>query len=231
MSLHKTFTLAAILFVGIANLSSGQDLKPTNSWSGVHNDSALADKMPTGGLIFDGKSFKTVWKAWMADEKIPDVDFNKDFVYVLKIKGPNRPSLFLSTVNQKSGDLSVYASSTKKGGPGFGFLLLQFPRNKVKSVSGRKIPRAPKRKTEGVTVTVVGKLTHGVMAIGGETTGTTIKANNIVFELQLKDEKQRKLADTNNGKMVEVSGQLTLKRGVERGNRWIVVVRSISPQK
>lgn len=86
--------------------------------------------------------------------------------------------------------------------------------------------------TEYVRVEVRGKLKTGIVVIGGETTGTTITAGNITWELDFaRNRKLAELAKTLNGQTVVVKGTLRLKRGVERKTRWIVTVRSLQGGK
>lgn len=74
-------------------------------------------------------------------------------------------------------------------------------------------------------VEICGKLRHGVLAIGGETTGTEIMARGITWELDLSaDAKLGKLAEALNGKQVVVRGELERRRGTEVAERWIVHV-------
>lgn len=83
---------------------------------------------------------------------------------------------------------------------------------------------------DSITVTVVGTLRTGVVAIGGETTGTTITAKGITWELALGDDPRlRKLAQQLDGKRVVVRGSLERRKGVEVKERWIVTVRSLRP--
>ena len=81
---------------------------------------------------------------------------------------------------------------------------------------------------ESITVTVVGTLKTGIAAIGGETTGTTITAREITWELNFaKNEELRKAADKWNGMQVTVMGSLERRAGVEVKQRWIVTVSSL----
>jgi hypothetical protein len=84
-------------------------------------------------------------------------------------------------------------------------------------------------KDEGyIKVEVKGKLATGIVAIGGETTGTTITVNNVTWELDFgKNEALAKQADQLSGKVVVVTGTLTMKQGVERGPRNIVTVATL----
>jgi len=75
--------------------------------------------------------------------------------------------------------------------------------------------------------TYVGTLKTGIMATGGETTGTilTIKEGP-VYELQL-GEKFAKLAEQLHGKTVLVTGTLQTRPGVEVKERHIIVVTDL----
>ena len=79
---------------------------------------------------------------------------------------------------------------------------------------------------EHIDVTVRGIVKSGVVAIGAETTGTTITANGVTWELELQG-KQASRASELNGRMAVVTGELTVLRGVERRERPVVKVKSI----
>jgi len=79
-----------------------------------------------------------------------------------------------------------------------------------------------------IQVEVKGKLNSQIMAIGGETTGVTITANGITWELQLGNQPDlRQAAEKLHEKTVVVRGNLTRKQGVEIRQRWIVEVSSL----
>lgn len=81
---------------------------------------------------------------------------------------------------------------------------------------------------ESIQVEIHGTLETGIAAIGGETTGTIIKANNVVWELDLGGKKElAELAEKLNNQPVVVSGRYTKKKGVEIPERHIVVVKSL----
>lgn len=80
---------------------------------------------------------------------------------------------------------------------------------------------------ESVSVAVVGKLQTGVMAIGGETTGATISASGITWELERPKDTPAETWDALSGKLVKVTGTLRKQRGVERKERWIVAVQDL----
>ena len=79
-----------------------------------------------------------------------------------------------------------------------------------------------------VSVECCGRLRHGVVAIGGETTGTTITFNRIIWELQLHNDAARKFATEHHKKSVVVTGALRKVAGVEKKVRWIIDVKKFS---
>jgi hypothetical protein len=81
---------------------------------------------------------------------------------------------------------------------------------------------------ESITVSVVGTLRTGIVAIGGETTGTTITAKGIRWELDFgQNAELRAAAEKLDGKQVTVSGTVERRAGVEIKERWIVTVASL----
>jgi len=79
-----------------------------------------------------------------------------------------------------------------------------------------------------VSVQCCGRVRHGIVAIGGETTGTTITFNRTVWELQLPDAAARGFAESHNKEFVNVSGPLRRIAGTEVKDRWIVDVKTLS---
>lgn len=78
-----------------------------------------------------------------------------------------------------------------------------------------------------VEVKCCGRLRTGGVAIGGETTGTTIKFNRTIWELQFSDDAARSFASDHHKKQVFVTGTLRKVEGVETKARWIVDVKTI----
>lgn len=81
---------------------------------------------------------------------------------------------------------------------------------------------------DSITVTALGTLRTGVVAIGGKTTGTTITAKGITWELDFgKSGELRAAAATLDGKKVIVQGSLERRAGVQIKHRWIVTVTGL----
>jgi hypothetical protein len=82
--------------------------------------------------------------------------------------------------------------------------------------------------TEYIQVEIKGKLKTGLVAIGGETTGTVIVAKGATWELDFAGNAElQKLAGTLGGKTVIVKGSYEVRAGVEIKQRHIVTVTSL----
>lgn len=83
-------------------------------------------------------------------------------------------------------------------------------------------------KKPAVSVQCQGQLRHGIVSIGGETTGTTISFHRITWELQFAEDKGREFAAQHHKKPVLVAGTLRKVAGTEKTARWIIDVEKIS---
>ena len=73
-----------------------------------------------------------------------------------------------------------------------------------------------------------GKIATGIVAIGGETTGTTITTPGGTFELDFSKNKDLQAqAEKLNGKIGVVTGTLAIRKGVEVRQRFIVTVATL----
>lgn len=207
-----------VLFATIA--SAAEPVKVFNRWDGKVLDEKLKKLAPEDNIISDQKTLETVWKAWRDDE-VPKIDFSQSLILVGTVPGPNR--VLMRPLLEK-GDLRFLIGGTRIGGPGFGYAILQIPRKGIETVNGQPIHQ------EYVHVEVKGHIKTGIVAAGGETTGTIISVNDITWELDFgKNEGLSKLADKLSGKLVVVKGKLERKAGVEIKERWIVHVSSLEP--
>lgn len=90
------------------------------------------------------------------------------------------------------------------------------------------LPLLAQDKEEPKKMEFKGKLRTGIVAIGGETTGTILETKDGRLELDLgKDKELRKMADNLNGKAVVVTGILQVRKGVEVKERKIITVVSL----
>lgn len=88
-------------------------------------------------------------------------------------------------------------------------------------------PSVGQKKAPLARVECHGRLRHGVVAIGGETTGTTITFNGTVWELKLPDESSRTFAKEHHKGPVIAAGTLRRVVGTEKTVRWIVDVERV----
>ena len=215
------------IFLVAAAFIMSDEIHPIGQWKGVNPDLQLKDLCPADQLITNPTQLKKVWQAWRPRDAPPRIDFAKDVILVATARGPNQ--VLINGLRIENGDLKFTTGSTRMAGPGFGYTMLQIPREGIKSVNGLPVGPTKTALTESIQVTVVGRLASGVMAIGGETTGTTITANNITWELDLQDDEQLVEAVDRLGKSrARVTGTLIKKRGVEIRERMIVLVDTIT---
>jgi hypothetical protein len=130
--------LVALLASVPAALAAPKKVAPNRDWVAVIQNEKLQKVAPKSGLITDAKTFEKVWKAWRKDEKVPAIDFKKEFVLVSLASGPNRPSVSASL---DEGKMTIRVAQTLIGGEGFGYSLATFNRKGVKTVDGKELPK------------------------------------------------------------------------------------------
>lgn len=228
---------------------AGVEIKPTQLWGDRLQDESLRKFAPANEVVDDPEAFAKIWNAWRPAEDVPEIDFTRSLVLVATADGPNR---MFANIRNADGNVTAVYGSTKIGGPGFGYLIAVVPREGIESINGRPLageaagepaplpgepapaPEDPQHPAAGagpdfVRMSIHGTIETGLVAIGGETTGTVVKSKGMTFELALVDDDQRKLAESLNGKRAQIIGELRMEPGVERGPRWIVDVRKIAP--
>ncbi|MEC8473852.1 MAG: hypothetical protein VXZ38_04305 [Planctomycetota bacterium] len=95
--------------------------------------------------------------------------------------------------------------------------------------SPTKLPLAGLVEGKAVEVRVRGILRNGMLAIGGETTGTTIRFGKTTWELELQNRETLSSAAAKlNGKLVVVSGLVRTEKGIEVAMRTILTVESLA---
>jgi hypothetical protein len=139
MSLYKWLSLAGVLFLaaGVA-VAAPTPLKATNSWMGSIDDEKLAKEMPANGVITNAKDFEALVKAWKVAEKVPGVNFDKEIVLVAKTEGSK---LTLNASLDEKGDLKALGLATRDLRPGFRYVIISVPKEGVKTVNGKELPK------------------------------------------------------------------------------------------
>jgi hypothetical protein len=134
--MRTCFVLALLAAAGAAEAKPVK-VTPNRDWVAVVNDENLKKQAPKDGVVTDAKTFEALWKAWRGKEKVPAVDFTKEFAVVTLASGPNRPSI---SATLDEGDLKIQARQTLIGGDGFGYSIATFNRKDVKKVNGKELP-------------------------------------------------------------------------------------------
>src|SRR5262245_63831398 len=139
MCLCEWVSLAAVLFLatGVA-VAAPTPLKASNTWMGSIDDEKLAKEMPENGVITNAKDFEKLVKAWKVAEKVPEVNFDKEVVLVAKTGGSK---LTLSASLDEKGDLKALGKATSDLRPGFRYVVISVPKEGVKTVNGKDLPK------------------------------------------------------------------------------------------
>jgi hypothetical protein len=132
------------LLIPAAQADKPKPVKPNRAWTGIQSKDARLKQAPRSGFITDAKAFEKLWKAWQpASEKVPTVDFKKEFVVVGTASAsrspPDDPLQGISASLDDKGNLTTRYIATLIGGPGFGFSFATFERKGVKSVNGKPL--------------------------------------------------------------------------------------------
>ena len=139
MSLCKWVSPAAVLLLAAgAAVAALTPLKPTNTWTGSVDDEKLAREMPENGVITNAKDFAKLVKAWKVAEKAPEVNFDKEIVLVARTAGSKlTPKASLD----EKGDLKALGLATRDLRPGFRYVIISVPKEGVKTVNGKELPK------------------------------------------------------------------------------------------
>jgi hypothetical protein len=142
MSRHQTWLFAlaipaVLCLLAPAPAADKKEVKPIKEWKGSVEDQKLRKEAPE--CITSAKELKKVWEAWKVEGKVPDVDFTKEIVVVQTTTG-SRLNLAGGKLDDK-GNLEVLAIATLDERPGFRYVIATFPREGVKTVNGKELPK------------------------------------------------------------------------------------------
>src|SRR5262249_55952923 len=105
--------------------------------SGSVEDENLAKDAPA--VVTSAKALEKLWKDWKLTDKMPEVDFSKEIVVLTTTKGSK---LTLgATLDDSKGDLQVVGLATKDLRPGFRYVIATVPREGIKTVNGKELPK------------------------------------------------------------------------------------------
>jgi len=130
--------VAALLVPGEARAEK-KKLDAKVLFQGSIDDEKLEAKKPATGVIATQKAFDELFAAWKLGEQKPIIDFKKDLVVVTTTVGSK---LTLGAMlDTETGDLGVGGLATKDLRPGFRYVVAVVPRDGVKTVGGKELPK------------------------------------------------------------------------------------------
>jgi hypothetical protein len=111
-------------------------LKFTQEWKGSVADEAEQKGAPE--CITSAKGLEKLWKAWKIEGKVPKVDFDKEIIVIGTTRGSK---LKLSASLDDKGNLTVLGLGTRDLVPGFRYVMATVPREGVKTVNKKDLPK------------------------------------------------------------------------------------------
>jgi hypothetical protein len=137
----RTVVIVLTLFPRGSNVPPlvGQDppKKPTVDLLGSVEDEKLEKEKPPGGVIVSQKGWEKLAAAWDIKDATK-VDFARDLLVVETTRGGK---LNLDTRLDEKGDLQIVALATRDLRPGFRYAIRSVPREGVKTVNGKELPK------------------------------------------------------------------------------------------
>jgi hypothetical protein len=136
----KTVGFAAFLSLALACLADAAPtpVKATNTWKGSVEDEKLKNEMPENGVIVNAKDWEKLVKTWKVADKVPEVNFEKELIVIATSVGSR---LQLGASLDEKGDLKALGFGTSDIRPGFRYAIISVPREGVKTVNGKPLPK------------------------------------------------------------------------------------------
>jgi hypothetical protein len=110
--------------------------RPTVDLSGDVNDQTRQKNAPVTGVITSQKEWDDLVKAWGIKDS-PKVDFSKEILVV----GVSDATSFTMVPTVKDGDLVIATAASKETRDGFRWKVVSVPREGLKTVNGKPLPR------------------------------------------------------------------------------------------
>ena len=140
MRLTHRLLCPGALFLVLAVVSEAgaqpKAVKLTNEWKGSVEDANLQKGAPE--CITTQEGLEKLWKAWKLADKPPKVDFSKEIVIIGTTSGSR---LNLSARLDEKGNLEILGIATSDFGPGFRYVIGTVPREGVKTVNKKDLPK------------------------------------------------------------------------------------------
>jgi hypothetical protein len=125
----------AALCVSVA-FADAKPVKFTKEWKGLVADESKQKGAPE--VIVSAKALEKLWADWKIEGKVPEVDFTKEIVVVGTTRGSR---LNLGARLDEKGDLTVGGLATSDLGEGFRYVIATVPREGVKTVNKKELPK------------------------------------------------------------------------------------------
>jgi hypothetical protein len=121
-------------------LAQGQTIKPSRTLiTGLVSGEEVEKLMPPNGFITKKDDFDKLWKAWLLEEKVPEVDFKTSLVVVATSrKGPIKAAVLVD--EKKTGDMKIRVELERQTeGTDLQVLIAVFPRAGIRTIEGKAI--------------------------------------------------------------------------------------------
>jgi uncharacterized protein (TIGR03067 family) len=135
-------------FAGLALLTLALGVSParaesrytTKSWEGQREDVTLEKEAPASRAVGNKEDFAALWKAWMGKDKLPEIDFEKEFVVILTSKTFVINSVALQVEQGHAYAVPVRKKDEKREVKGLAFAMGVFPREGITTFNGKPLP-------------------------------------------------------------------------------------------
>jgi hypothetical protein len=140
--MFRTTNLAVAAFLALAfaglTVAAPTPVKATNTWKGSVDDEKLQKEMPENGVITTAAGWEKLARSWKVADKVPEVNFDKELILIATSVGSR---LEMNASLDDKGDLKALGFGTRDLRPGFRYVILSVPREGVKTVNGKALPK------------------------------------------------------------------------------------------
>jgi uncharacterized protein (TIGR03067 family) len=143
--LQSATGLAGLILLLAVPAGRADIVTPVKSWTGQLEDVGLEKEAPRGNVIGNKEDFAALWKTWMSKEKLPEINFDKEFVAVMTSRTFAANSIVMSV--EKGNAHPILAGMPRKNDTekikeikGFVFVIGVFSREMFKTVNGNALP-------------------------------------------------------------------------------------------
>jgi hypothetical protein len=108
-------------------------------WSGIISDADKEKERPASGVIGTEKDFQDLWQSWRGNEELPKIDFAQLFVVVMTSKEDPLVGLSFEGPDASGNIKLIPLVGPGKMHRGFSYVMMQVPRDGIKSVEGKPV--------------------------------------------------------------------------------------------